>query len=304
MTLPVASACLSLSRFDKREPKNMNQVIALFAGRGELPSKIINHCHEQGQPLFLIAFEGQTDSEFVNQQQPYIKGHLWTYFGAVGKTLRYLKANKVTHIVMAGAMHRPSWSELKLDWKGTQWFAKMGLAKMGSKTAGDDGLLTRIMGMLKAEGFDVISATDILDDLLAPEGVMGRHRPEEADWQDIVRGKEVSHLLGSGDVGQAVVVQQGLVLGVEAIEGTEALLARCGKLRREGRGGVLVKMAKPHQSRAVDLPTIGVATIHQVEAAGLRGLAVEAGSTQILDQKAVVQAADAAGLYLIGVLPS
>ena len=104
-----------------------------------------------------------------------------------------------------------------------------------------------------------------------------------------------------GREGQAVVVQQGLVLGVEAIEGTERLLARCESLRREGRGGVLVKMAKPRQSRIVDLPTIGAATLHQAQAIGLRGIAVEAGMTQILDREAVVKAADAAGLYLVGV---
>lgn len=286
----------------------MGRTIGLFAGWGELPFKIITHCHQHGQSLFLVAFEGQTDPKLVNLQQSYgedpSKGHIWTHFGAVGEILRHLKDNKVTHIVMAGSMHRPSWSELKLDWKGTQWFAKMGLAKMGLKASGDDGLLTSIVGLLKLEGFEVISATEILDDLLAPEGVMGCHHPEKADWQDIMKGKEMARLLGTGDIGQAVVVQQGLVLGVEAIEGTEALLSRCGKLRREGRGGVLVKMAKPHQNRAVDLPTIGVATIHQAEAAGLRGVAVEAGSTQIIDQKAVVQAADAAGLYLVGIFPS
>jgi len=284
--------------------RNVSQVIGLFAGRGELPLKIITRCHEQGQPLFLIAFEGQTDPEFVIQQQPYVKGHFWTHFGAVGKTLRYLKANQVTHIVMAGSMHRPSLSELKLDWKGTQWFAKMGFAKMGLKASGDDGLLTSIVQLLKSEGLNVMSATDILDNLLAPEGVLGRYRPEEADWQDILKGKEIARLLGVGDIGQAVVVQQGLVLGVEAIEGTESLLDRCSYLRREGRGGVLVKMAKPNQSRAVDLPTIGVATIQQVKAAGLRGIAIESGSTQILDQNAVIKAADAAGLYLVGVQPS
>lgn len=284
----------------------MSRVLGLFAGRGELPHKIINHCHHQGHPLFLVAFEGQTDPEFVSQHQPHIKGHTWTHFGAVGEILSYLKTHKVTHIVMAGAMHRPSWSEIKLDWKGTQWFAKMGLAKMGfgTQSSGDDGLLTRIESLLQEEGFEILSATDILDDLLAPEGVMGIHHPDQEELGDILRGREVAHLLGAGDVGQAVVVQQGLVLGVEAIEGTESLLCRCAALRREGRGGILIKMAKPNQSRRVDLPTIGEDTIHQAKAAGLRGIAVEAGSTQIIDRKAVIHAADAAGLFLIGIVPS
>lgn len=278
---------------------NVGQVIALFAGRGELPLKVITYCHLQEQPIFLIAFEGQTDPSFVTQQQPYVKGHLWTHLGAVGKTLRYLKTHKVTHIVMAGSMSRPSLSELKLDWKGTRWAAKIGL-----KALGDDGLLTGIVQLLKSEGLNVISVNDILSNLLAPEGVMGCHQPDEADWQDIRKGKELTRLLGAGDIGQAVVVQQGLVLGVEAIEGTESLLARCGPLRREGRGGVLVKMAKPGQSRVVDLPTIGMATVQQAKRAGLRGIAVESGSTQILDQRAVIKAADEAGLYLVGVAPS
>lgn len=288
---------------------HVTRVLALFAGRGELPHKIIYHCHQEGHPLFLIAFEGQTDPELVYQHQSHIKGHIWTHFGAVGEILRHLKTNHVTHIVMAGGMHRPSWSEIKLDWKGTQWFAKMGMAKMGLAKmglakggSGDDGLLTRIESLLKEEGFEMMSASDILDDLLAPEGVMGIHQPGKEELGDILRGREVARLLGTGDVGQAVVVQEGLVLGVEAIEGTESLLCRCAALRREGRGGVLVKMSKPNQSRTIDLPTIGVDTIHQAKAAGLQGIAVEAGSTQILDRKAVIEAADAAGLFLIGII--
>ena len=282
----------------------MDKTLALFAGKGELPHKIIKQCHQQNFPLFLVAFEGQTDPDFVKQHEPDIKGHIWSHFGAVGEILTYLKTHKVTHIVMAGSMHRPSWSEIKLDWKGTQWFAKMGLAKLGLGASGDDGLLTYITGMLKEEGFAILSASDLLENLMAPSGVIGTHQPDQEDYQDILRGKGVAQLLGAGDIGQSVVVQQGLVLGVEAIEGTELLLSRCASLRREGRGGVLVKMAKPQQNRAVDLPTIGVKTVHQAHSAGLRGIAIEAGSTQILDQDAVVEAADKAGLYLVGIDPS
>lgn len=282
--------------------------IALFAGQGDLPFQIVTHCHQKNQPLFLVAFEGQTDPELVNLQEKHVQndanGHIWVHFGAVGEIVHYLKANHVTHIVMAGNMRRPSWPEIKLDWKGVQWAAKIGIAQRGAKSLGDDGLLTRVVDLLKGEGFGVISPAEILDNLLAPEGVMGVHHPDPADWPDILRGRDVALSLGASDVGQSVVVQEGLVLGVEAIEGTESLLSRCGALRREGRGGVLVKMAKPNQNQAVDLPTIGVATIRQAKAAGLRGIAVEAGLTQILDQKAVIQAADEAGLYLMGILPS
>ena len=106
--------------------------------------------------------------------------------------------------------------------------------------------------------------------------------------------------MGAADVGQATVIQDGLVLGVEALEGTDALLARCGPLRRQGPGGVLVKLRKPGQERRADLPTIGVATVEAAAQAGLRGIAVEAGGTLVVDAPAVTDAADRAGLFLIG----
>jgi len=280
---------------DKRGSLKPAHVIGLLAGKGDLPHQIITHCQHHKKPLLLLAFEGQTDPNLAASYHP----HQWVRLGAVADILMHLKKHHVTHIVMAGAMHRPSWSELKLDWTGTQWLAKMGL----KKAVGDDGLLSSAIQLLKAEGFDVLSAHDILADLLAPAGVMGSHNPNEDDWEDILKGREVAHVLGSCDVGQAVVIQQGLVLGVEAIEGTEALLARCGQLRRKGQGGVLVKMAKPNQSREVDLPTIGLDTVQQVQAAGLCGIAIEAGAVQVLDLKAVVKAADKAGLYLVGISP-
>jgi DUF1009 family protein len=126
-------------------------------------------------------------------------------------------------------------------------------------------------------------------------------RPDAEAESDIRHGLEVARVLGQADVGQAVVVQQGLVLGVEAIEGTDQLLARCGLLRREGPGGVLVKIKKPQQDRRADLPTIGLTTLEGARSAGLRGIAVEAGGTLILDRKKLAEEADKAGLFVIGV---
>jgi hypothetical protein len=286
----------------------VGKVIGLFAGRGDLPKKIIDYCHTNKMPLYLVAFEGQTEPALVDfhagQNHQASSNTLWTHYGAVAQILAYLKTNKVTHIVMAGSMQRPSWSQIKLDWKGTQWLAKMGLAKIGSRGIGDDGLLSQIELLLKQEGFDMMSATDILEDLAATAGVLGKYQPDEMNWQDINRGVKIINQLGGADVAQAVVVQDGLVLGIEAIEGTESLLSRCASLRRDGRGGVLVKMSKPNQSRNIDLPTIGLATINQAKSASLEGIAIEAGTTQILDRDAVIKAADEAGLFLVGISAS
>ena len=118
---------------------------------------------------------------------------------------------------------------------------------------------------------------------------------------DIAHAERIARALGALDIGQAVVVQQGLVLGVEAIEGTDALLRRCAGLRREGPGGVLVKVEKPGQEQRADRPTIGPQTVALAAEAGLRGIAVEAGATIVLDRDEVVAAADRAGLFVFGI---
>ncbi len=137
-----------------------------------------------------------------------------------------------------------------------------------------------------------------------PSGPLTETRPDPVAWRDIRRGVEVVQALGAVDVGQGCVVQQGIVLAVEAVEGTDAMLARAGELRREGPGGVLVKLAKPGQDRRLDLPTVGSETVAQAAKAGLRGLAVEAGGALIMEQARMVEAADEAGLFLYGIDPA
>jgi DUF1009 family protein len=178
------------------------------------------------------------------------------------------------------------------------------LARIGAKAfGGDDTLLSAVIRVLAEEGFEVVGAQAFLDDLFAPPGLMTKRAPDEQAMADIRRGVAVVRALGAADVGQAAVVQQGLVLGVEAIEGTDALIRRCRDLAREGAGGVLVKLVKPGQSRLVDLPTVGLATVEEAAMAGLRGIAVEAGGTIILDRPAIVAAAEEAGLFLIAINP-
>ena len=141
----------------------------------------------------------------------------------------------------------------------------------------------------------------MLTEAVGPEGVLGRIGPDAAARADIERGQEVVRALGAVDVGQGCVVQQGIVLAVEAIEGTDAMLARATGLRRPGPGGVLVKLVKPGQDRRADLPTIGPATLRAAAKAGLRGVAFEAGGTLLTDREGCIAAADEAGLFLLGI---
>jgi DUF1009 family protein len=264
--------------------------LGILAGGGELPRRLIAACRDRARPCFVVAFEGQADRATVDGVP-----HGWAPLGAAGRVLELLRDAGVHEIVLAGAIRRPSLLTLKPDAKGAQLLARIAL-----RAFGDDGLLRAVIAELEREGFRVIGVPDVLGSLPVPAGQLGRIAPDAQARADIARGVEVARALGAIDVGQAVVVQQGIVLGVEAAEGTDGLLARVGALRREGPGGVLVKLAKPTQDRRVDLPTIGVATIEKAAGAGLVGIAIEAGVTLVLDRAGVVAAADAAGLFVEG----
>lgn len=238
----------------------------------------------------MVAFIGQTDPA-VAEGLP----HFWTRLGAVGAALRRLREERVGELCLIGTIRRPGVRELFPDW----WTARF-MAQVRMKSLGDDALLQAIRDQLEKEGFRIVGAHELVGDFLARPGLLTRHAPDDEAWADIVRGLAVARSIGLLDVGQGAVVQQGLVLAVEAAEGTDAMLARCTALRRAGPGGVLVKACKPQQDRRLDLPTIGVGTVEAAAAAGLRGIAVEAGGALIVDAGEVAAAADRLGLFVVG----
>ena len=266
--------------------------LGILAGGGQLPVRIIEACRQNGRPFFVVAFENQTDPATVGQTP-----HAWVRLGAGGKALSILRREEVDEIVLAGAIHRPSLRDLRPD----AWMAKF-LARSGVAMAGDDVMLSALVRELEdAEGYRVLAAYDLLPDALADLGIYGAIEPDALARIDIERGVEVARRIGALDVGQAVVVQQGIVLALEAAEGTDEMLARSARLRRAGPGGVLVKIKKPGQSDRADLPTIGTGTVAAAADAGLRGIAIEAGGTLVVDRDALVRNADAAGLFVTGV---
>lgn len=269
--------------------------LGIVAGAGSLPARLIDVCRRSGREVFVLAFEDQTDPATVEGVD-----HAWFRFGAFGAALKALRASGVEELVMVGSIKRPDIRAMRPDLRSIRF-----LTKVGAHSLGDDALLSAVVNALDDEGFRVVGIDTLVQDLLVRPGPVGALEPDEQAERDIARGITVARALGAVDVGQAVVVQEGLVLGVEAIEGTDKLLERCGELRRKGAGGVLVKIKKPGQESRVDLPTIGVNTVETAARVGLRGIAVEAGGSLIIDRTAVVAAADAAGLFVIGVsIPS
>jgi hypothetical protein len=265
--------------------------LGIIAGKGDLPDLILDAVRAEGRPVFVLALEGQTSEDLVRNVE-----HAWIPLGAVGRGLDALAAAGVRDVVFAGGVRRPSLLKLGLDGRAAQVMVKLGKAAFG-----DDKLLSVLIAEIEGGGFNVVGADDILHDLLVAEGVLGRHRPDDLALSDVARGVEVARALGTVDVGQAVVVQQGIVLGVEAVEGTDSLIARSATVRREGPGGVLVKIKKPGQERRADLPTIGLPTVTAAVDAGLRGIAVEAGATLLIGRERLVATADAAGIFVTAI---
>jgi len=264
--------------------------LGIIAGEGELPARVIEACRSSGRDFFVVAIEGHADPKIVAGTP-----HMWSRFGAADTAFAKLREVAAEEIVLAGAVRRPSLRNLRPDLRTAKFFGRLAMSAMG-----DDGLLSAVVREFENAGFRVVGADQILESMVTAARLYGKYAPDSAAAADIEIGLDVARALGRLDVGQAVVVQQGVVLGVEAIEGTDALLARCKDLKRDGPGGVLVKLKKPGQERRVDLPTVGPHTVVAAAAAGIRGLALEAGGSLILDPLTVVARADEAGLFVLG----
>ncbi len=264
--------------------------LGVIAGSGGLPREIIAAARQMGWDCFVVGFVEQTDRETLNAAPSML-----THLGAAGKIMDRLRAEGVSDLVMAGGIKRPSLLQIKPDWMAAKF-----LAQVGIRALGDDGLLRAIIHFIEERGFNFLSVPQILGELVFEEGLLSERAPDETAEEDIRRGLEVAQALGKVDVGQSVVVQQGLVLGVEAIEGTDALLQRCKDLARPVAGGVLVKIKKPDQEERADLPAIGPRTVENAAAAGLRGIAVQAGSALLIERGKTVALANKHKLFLTG----
>jgi len=268
--------------------------LGIIAGGGKLPAKLIKHCQDIGRDFFVLAIEGNAEPDIVNNTIP----HLWMRIGQSGSGFKRFADEKIEEVIMIGTIRRPTFKELVPDLRTTAFFAKTAV-----KALGDDGMLRALISEIEGDKMKVVGIQDIMPDLLAKTGVMGKFKPKKEDLIDIKRGVEVAFDLGKLDIGQAVIVQQGLVLGVEGIEGTDELIKRCGSYKRKGSGGVMVKLRKPSQDMRIDLPTVGPNTIRMAKNSGLNGLAIHAGNTLVVDEEETIKLANKEGLFLIGIEP-
>lgn len=271
--------------------------LGLIAGGGALPVEIATHCQRAGRPFFVVRLKGSAGPELA--RFPGVDLGI----AELGKCIKALKRAGCQAVCFAGLVTRPDFRTLSPDLRGLR--AMPGLLAAARK--GDDALLRALLGEFEKDGFTVEGAHEVMGDLTLPPGPLGRITPGGTHAGDIARALDIARAIGRLDIGQGAVVCEGLVLAVEAQEGTDAMLRRVGELPAAIRGapeaprGVLAKAPKPIQETRIDLPTIGLGTIQRAARAGLAGIAGEAHGLIVLDRDAVIALADELGLFIVGV---
>ena len=271
--------------------------LGIIAGGGDLPVALARKCARSGRPFHVIRLRG-----FADQSPTDLAGEI-IGIAEIGKVIQSLRSNDCGAVCFAGYVKRPDLAALKPDLRGMTVIAGAIIAARG----GDDALMRYMVGVFEKDGFAIEGADEVDDDLTLPMGCLGAVTVPPDCQSDIEQALVVARAIGGLDIGQGAVVVDGLVIAVEAQEGTDAMLSRCADLPLDIRGnpdtrrGVLAKCAKPIHELRIDLPTIGVSTIEGVAAAGLAGIVGEAGRMIVLDRPAVISAADRLGLFIVGV---
>jgi DUF1009 family protein len=270
--------------------------LAILCGAGAFPLEVAAGARSAGREPFLIGVVGSSDPAIEDYP------HVWVRVGEVGKLFGALKGRGVVEMAMVGAMTRPEFADLRLDWGAVRRAAE--LAQLFRR--GDNGLLTGLAAIFEREGVRIVGAHEIAPSLVAPLGPLGARAPSPEDEADIAFGARLIAALSDFDVGQCAIIAANRVLAIEAAEGTDAMLKRVaemregGRLRHSGAAGVLVKAPKRGQDLRLDMPAIGPDTIAGAARANLRGVALAAGGVLVAGRDRCVREADAAGLFVAG----
>lgn len=273
------------------------QKLGVIAGGGGLPAEIAERCRRTGRPYFVIRLRGFADDGTLNHPSADIG------LAELGKVFKTLRAEHCVAVCFAGTVARPNFGKLAPDLRGAAALPSI----IAAARKGDDALLRAVLAEFSKEGFIIEGAHEAAESMTLPLGRLGAVSPDERHSEDIQRALIAARAIGRLDIGQGAVVCDGLVLAVEAQEGTDAMLRRVRELPEAIRGvpgaarGVLAKAPKPIQHADVDMPTIGVATVRGAAQAGLAGIVGEAGRLLIVDREETVAMADDLGLFILGV---
>jgi UDP-2,3-diacylglucosamine hydrolase len=274
--------------------------LAIICGAGKFPYAVADAVARRGRRVVLFGLVSWADPTDIVRYP-----HHWVRLAQLGRFRRLALQEGCHDVVLIGALTRPSIPQLRVDFTTIRNLPRIIAAYRG----GDNHLLSHVGKILEQLGFRMVGAHEVAPEILVPEGCLGRHAPSPRDLADIAIGQGLLAAMGPFDVGQATVVAAHRVVAVEAAEGTDRMLARVAELRRDrklhlpAKIGVLIKAPKPDQDRRFDLPSVGAKTVEAAAMAGLAGIAVEAKGAITADLHDLVRAADAAGLFVVGVAP-
>jgi len=267
--------------------------LGLIAGNGRFPFLVLDAARGAGHDVTVIALKEETFPDLADAaaRAPAAPLH-WISLGQLGTCISLLKNAGVTRAVMAGQVrHTKLFADIMPD-------LMLGKVLMRLAAKNTDSLISGVADVLAEHGIELIDSTAFLGPLLAREGVMTRRAPDEDEQRDLEFGCSIADAVARLDIGQTVAVKSAAVVAVEAMEGTDAVIARAGQLA--GRGVRIVKVAKPNQDMRFDVPVVGVSTIEAMKAVGATALSVDAGKTLMIDGEAIMKAADAADICIVG----
>ncbi|MFL1780931.1 hypothetical protein ABSA28_00641 [Candidatus Hepatincolaceae symbiont of Richtersius coronifer] len=268
---------------------------AIIVGKGDLPIRMLKTLKDKNIDFLVAGIKGFSPRCLVNGYP-----HFWFYIGEVGDLISKLKSNGVNKIIMVGAISRPSLFALRVDSLGKEI-----IANYRKIIRGDNSILSIVIQVFQSHGLEVV-APQILDPaILVEEKYYTNVELNEANKADIMYGLEVAKEIGKLDIGQSLIVQQNIIIAIEAAEGTKKMILRSKSLlKKNGSKGILIKLKKPGQEDKVDLPVIGDLTIVEARKAGLGGIIVEAQNSIILNQEKLKKLADKYGIFVIGITPN
>ncbi len=274
--------------------------VAIICGGGAFPSAVAEAVSKRGREVYLFLLRGYADPALARYP------HEWVKLGSAARYIGGTKKLGIKEVVIIGSVIRPRLSQIGMDWKSALLLPRLAKMFLG----GDDTLLSGLAKIFAENGLILRAPHEVAPEILMPAGIATNMEPSVQEREDIEVGRRLLHAIDGFDVGQAVIVAGRRVIAIEGAEGTEQLLERVatmrenGRLRLRAREGVMVKLPKPSQDRRIDLPAVGNDTIAQAKAAGLAGIAVEAGGVLVVDAQKFVEAAEAAGIFVVALAPA
>jgi DUF1009 family protein len=266
--------------------------LGLIAGNGRFPFLVLEAARSQGHDVTIIATKEEAFPELNDAAARTGADIHWISIGHLGKCISLLKDAGVTQAVMAGQVkHTKIFSGIIPDWQ----MGKV-LARLVSRNT--DGLIGAIASVLQEQGIELMNSAALISPLLAKPGVMTTRTPTEEEQKDLDFGYRMADQIAALDIGQTIAVKHQAVVAVEAMEGTDEVIARAGHLA--GPGVCIIKVAKPKQDMRFDVPVVGFATIQAMRVAGAALLSIDAGRTLLLDRDAVIASANEAKIAIVG----